>query len=215
MLFTTAIGLDYVYRGTERMGLVAISLCVRTGIYAVGSLVLGADAKRIVWVPIWLAVGEVSGIALVWLHYLKNYRTAAAPAGFSVPLDHRAAGPNGLPDPALSGDDHTGGLAGGRIAELLVGRGTVRCSAPDGHGLAYLRPDPPAGGVSHPVAALASDGQAGREALDSLVEVLVTGLVPVAVGGTLLADPLVQLSCLRTMTAPASCWRWASGGRLC
>ena len=30
MLFTTAIGLDYVYRGTERMGLVAISLCVRT-----------------------------------------------------------------------------------------------------------------------------------------------------------------------------------------
>src|SRR5262249_60835785 len=30
---------------------------------------------------------------------------------------------------------------------------------------------------------------AGREALDSLVEVLVTGLVPVAVGCTVLADP--------------------------
>ena len=33
--------------------------------------------------------------------------------------------------------------------------------------------------------------QAGREALDSLVEVLVTALVPVAIGGTLLAEPLV------------------------
>ena len=35
--------------------------------------------------------------------------------------------------------------------------------------------------------------RAGREALDSLVEVLVTGLVPVAVGGTVLAEPLVRL----------------------
>jgi O-antigen/teichoic acid export membrane protein len=34
---------------------------------------------------------------------------------------------------------------------------------------------------------------AGREALDSLVEVLMTGLVPVAVGCTVLADPLVHL----------------------
>ncbi len=34
---------------------------------------------------------------------------------------------------------------------------------------------------------------AGREALDSLVEVLVTGLVPVAVGCTVLSDSLVHL----------------------
>ena len=34
---------------------------------------------------------------------------------------------------------------------------------------------------------------AGREALDSLVEVLMTGLVPVAVGCTVLSDPLVHL----------------------
>ena len=33
---------------------------------------------------------------------------------------------------------------------------------------------------------------AGREALDSLVEVLVTGLVPLAVGATVLADPLMH-----------------------
>ncbi len=74
MLFTTAIGLDYVFRGTERMGLVALSLCVRTAIYAFGVLFLVRDASRITWVPIWLTVGEVTGIALVWLSYLKHYR---------------------------------------------------------------------------------------------------------------------------------------------
>ena len=49
MLFTTAIGLDYVFRGTERMGLVAVSLCVRTGIYAFGvcRLVRDASADRL------------------------------------------------------------------------------------------------------------------------------------------------------------------------
>ncbi|MGZ3317567.1 MAG: hypothetical protein ACXU95_09710, partial [Isosphaeraceae bacterium] len=35
--------------------------------------------------------------------------------------------------------------------------------------------------------------QAGREALDSLVEVLVTALLPVAIGTTILAEPLVRL----------------------
>jgi len=65
MLFTTAIGLDFVYRGTERMGLLAVSLCLRTFVYAVGVLAWVGDAHRIVWVPIWLAVGEASGIALV------------------------------------------------------------------------------------------------------------------------------------------------------
>ena len=74
MLFTTAIGLDYVFRGTERMGLVALSLCVRTGIYASGCCLCVRDASRIAWVPIWLTVGEASGIGLVWLSYLKNYR---------------------------------------------------------------------------------------------------------------------------------------------
>ena len=45
MLFTTAIGLDFVFRGTERMGLVAISLCIRTGIYAIGVLACVHDAQ--------------------------------------------------------------------------------------------------------------------------------------------------------------------------
>src|SRR5208282_4376572 len=74
MLFTTASGLDFVYRGTESMGLLAISLCLRTFIYAVGVLAWVGGDKEIVWVPIWLAIGEATGIALVWLHYLRNYR---------------------------------------------------------------------------------------------------------------------------------------------
>src|SRR5271165_2456636 len=69
MLFTTAIGLDFVFRGTERMGLVAISLCVRTGIYALGVLFCVRDASRIAWVPIWLTGGEAVGIGIVWLSY--------------------------------------------------------------------------------------------------------------------------------------------------
>src|SRR5262249_46353749 len=57
MLFTTAIGLDFVFRGRERVGLVALSLCIRTGIYAVGVLCCVRDASRIAWVPLWLTGG--------------------------------------------------------------------------------------------------------------------------------------------------------------
>ena len=75
MLFTTAIGLDYVYRGTERMGLVALSLCVRTGIYAIGVFSLVRDAT-----PDRLGADLADGRRgqrdrdLVWASYLRNYR---------------------------------------------------------------------------------------------------------------------------------------------
>ena len=55
---------------------------------------------------------------------------------------------------------------------------------------------------------------AGREALDSLVEVLMTALVPVAVGATVLAEPTGPACFPRTMPARACCWRLASGGPL-
>ncbi len=73
MLVTTAMGLDFVYRGIERMGLVAISLYIRTAVYAVGVWSFVGDPGRIVWVPAWLAAGEASGIALVWSRYLREY----------------------------------------------------------------------------------------------------------------------------------------------
>ena len=161
MLFTTAIGLDFVYRGTERMGLLAVSLCLRTFIYAVGVLAWVGDARRIVWVPIWLAVGEASGIALVWLHYLEELSAAPAPAEPPVPDHPHAAGSNGLRDPAFAGGDQHGRPDGRVALELVVGRGPLRSPAPDGHGPADLRADLPAGRVPHAVAALAADGAGG------------------------------------------------------
>ena len=217
MLFTTAIGLDYVYRGTERMGLVAFSLCVRTSIYAIGVfsmvgharpitaadvgggaaiagvLSLAEAARQIVWVPIWLTVGEVSGIAIVWASYLRNYR---------------------LPRPRL----------GLRFLSIIVRRGRTVCLIQLSQAMINLADLLVVGfmsswadigryGAPHRLStALLTFGLilqqaafptlsrlwrqtacAGREALDSLVEVLVTGLVPVAVGCTVLADPLVHL----------------------
>src|SRR5438552_623282 len=64
---------DFVYRGTERMGLVALSLCIRTIVYASGVWFWVSDATRIIWVPTWLALGESCGIALVWGCYARRF----------------------------------------------------------------------------------------------------------------------------------------------
>ena len=45
MLLTTALGLDYVYRGIERMGLVAVSLVLRTLVYAAGVFLCVEDGR--------------------------------------------------------------------------------------------------------------------------------------------------------------------------
>jgi O-antigen/teichoic acid export membrane protein len=193
MLFTTAIGLDYVYRGTERMGLVALSLCVRTGIYAFGVLFLVRDSSRIVWVPIWLTVGEATGIALVWLNYLKNYR---------------------LPRPRLSPRFLFVLVQRGRTVCLMqLSQAVINTADLLVVGFMSVASETGLYGAPHRmVTALLTFGLilqqaafptlsrlwrqkagAGREALDSLVEVLMTGLVPVAVGCTVLADPLVHL----------------------
>jgi O-antigen/teichoic acid export membrane protein len=193
MLFTTAIGLDFVYRGTERMGLVAISMAVRTGIYAIGVLAWVSDASRIVWVPIWLTLGEVSGIALVWSSYLKNYRMPRPRVGlrFLAILVQRGQ------------------------TVCLIQLSQAMINSADILVVGFLSPWDKVGRYGAPyrmVTALLTFGLilqqaafptlsrlwrqaagAGREALDSLVEVLVTGLVPVAVGCTVLADPLVHL----------------------
>jgi O-antigen/teichoic acid export membrane protein len=193
MLFTTAIGLDFVFRGTERMGLVALSLCVRTGIYAFGVLALVRDSSRIAWVPIWLSVGELTGIALVWFSYLKQYR---------------------LPRPRLSPRFLFVLVKRGRTVCLIQLSQAVINTA-DLLVVGFLSVSSEVGRYGAPhrmVSALLTFGlimqqaafptlsrlwrqkaAAGREALDSLVEVLMTGLVPVAVGCTVLADPLIHL----------------------
>ena len=193
MLFTTAIGLDFVFRGTERMGLVALSLCIRTGIYALGVLFCVRDSSRIAWVPVWLTGGEVMGISLVWMSYLKNYR---------------------LPRPRISLRFLSIMVQRGRSVCLIQLSQAVIISA-DLLVVGFLSSWGDVGRYGAPyrmVTALLTFGLilqqaafpalsrlwrekagAGREALDSLVEVLMTGLVPVAVGCTILADPLVHL----------------------
>ena len=127
-------------------------------IYAVGVLLCVRDASRIVWVPVWLTVGEVSGIALVWLSYLKHYRLPRPRLGLRFPLDHGAARAYGLLDPALAGRDQHGGPAGRRVPEF-VGRGRALWGpAPDGDGPVDVRPDPAAGGVPDSFAVVAADG---------------------------------------------------------
>ena len=193
MLFTTAIGLDFVYRGTERLGLLTVSLCLRTFVYAVGVLVWVGDAQRIVWVPVWLAVGEVSGIALVWLHYLTNYRIPSprfSPRFLTILMQRgRTVCAIQLSQAVISTADFT-------VVWLLSSYWDVgRYALPHRLVTAILT-----FGLIFQQAAFPTlsrlwrhTASAGREALDSLVEALVTVLVPIAVGGTVLAEPLVRL----------------------
>lgn len=69
LLLSTAMGLDNVFRGREKPGIVALSLVVRSSLYAIGVWVCVRDASRLAWVP-WILFGaEFLGIMLVWLRY--------------------------------------------------------------------------------------------------------------------------------------------------
>ena len=193
MLFTTAIGLDFVYRGTECMGLLAVSLCLRTFIYAVGVLAWVGDPSRIIWVPIWLAIGETSGIAIVWLHYLKNYRLPRPRLGLrfvSIIVQRgRTVCLIQLSQAVISTADLL--VVGLMSSWWDVGR----YGAPHRMVTALLT-----FGLIFQQAAFPTlsrlwrhTARVGREALDLLVEVQVTALVPVVIGGTVLAEPLVRL----------------------
>jgi O-antigen/teichoic acid export membrane protein len=192
MLLTTAMGLDFVYRGMERMGLVAISLYIRTAVYALGVWFWVGDVSRIAWVPAWLAAGEACGIALVWSQYAREY---------------------GLPRPILSGRFlrvflkrcqpvlliQIAQTVLGSIDLMIVG---LFCTwdqvglygAPHRMVTAALTFGMIFQQVVFPTLARSwrETPAAGRKALDSLVRGLMIGLVPLAVGATILATPLVH-----------------------
>jgi O-antigen/teichoic acid export membrane protein len=73
LLLTTALGLDYAFRGLERMGIVAISLVIRTAVYALGVAFSSVTVERLFLVPCWLIAGEAIGIAFVWGIFLRQY----------------------------------------------------------------------------------------------------------------------------------------------
>jgi O-antigen/teichoic acid export membrane protein len=146
-----------------------------------------------VWVPIWLTVGELSGIAIVWASYLRNYRLPRPRLGLrflsiivrrgrTVCLIQLSQAMINLADLLVVGFMSSWGDIGRygaphRLSTALLTFGLILQQA------------------AFPTLARLwrQTACAGREALDSLVEVLVTGLVPVAVGCTILADPLVHL----------------------
>lgn len=192
MLLTTAMGLDFVYRGMERMGLVAVSLYVRTAVYALGVWYWVGDASRIAWVPAWLAAGEACGIALVWGSYAREY---------------------GFPRPVLSGRFLAVFLRRCRpvlmiqVAQTVLGSVDLMvvgllCTweqvglygAPHRMVTAALTFGMIFQQVVFPTLARSwrDTPMAGRRALDALVRVLTLGLVPLAVGATVLAVPLVR-----------------------
>ena len=192
MLLTTALGLDFVYRGRERVGLVAVSLCLRTAVYAIGVWLTVADDSRIAWVPAWLATGEACGIALVWICYARKY---------------------GLPRPVLGGRFLRVFLRRGRPVTLIQISQAVIGSA-DLLAVGLMSQYAAVGlyGAAHRmVTAVLTFGlifqqvvfpslarswrdtpEVSRKALNSLVKILTLILIPLAVGTSTLAGPIVR-----------------------
>lgn len=174
------------------MGLVAVSLALRTAIYCVGVWFTVHDASRVVLIPLWLAVGEFSGIALVWVVYTRSH---------------------GLPRPVLSFRFLAVFLRRGRSVGLIHFCQAVLVSV-DVLVVGLMSAKSDVGLYDAPlriIAALMAFGtilqqgmlpalarnwrvspEAGRHILDFAVRVLVAGFLPLAVGGTLLAEPLVR-----------------------
>jgi O-antigen/teichoic acid export membrane protein len=73
LLIPTAIGLDNVFRSLRRAGLVAVSLVIRTFVYALGVILLVTDADRLILVPLLFFVGEMCGIALIWSKFAAEF----------------------------------------------------------------------------------------------------------------------------------------------
>ena len=192
MLLTTAIGLDCVYRGLERMSLVAVSMLARTLVYAAAVWSSIQRPDQVIWVPILLITGELCGIALVWGLYIREY---------------------GLPHPRLRK---------GRALRVFLERGrsiyTIQVSQAllisvnilvvgllsswsdvgiysASHrmvvtiltfGLIFQQ-------VAFPMLARSwrTTPEEGRRTLNSLVRVLILGLLPIAVGTSLLSRQIV------------------------
>ncbi len=191
MLVTTALGIDFVYRGVERMGLLAVSLYLRTAVFALGVWFCVTDASKIAAVPAWLAAGEALGIALVWFRYVREY---------------------GMPRPTLTRRflrvfaERCRPVLMIQVAQTVLGSVDLLV-------VGLLRPWDNVGlyGAPHRMIAAAltlgmifqqvvfptlsrswrDTPAAARLALNNLVRALAIGMIPLAVGTSVLAGPLV------------------------
>jgi O-antigen/teichoic acid export membrane protein len=193
MLFTTASGIDYVYRGLERVGIIAVSLCVRTAVYAVGVWLLAGNVTRMTWVPVCLVLGEAAGIGLIWAGYIRE---------------------RGWPRP-VPGRRFLGVFLSRGRPVLMIQVAQTFLTSIDFMVVAMLRPFDDVGLFAAPhrmVTAILTFGlifqqvvfptlarswrsspDEGRRSLDAIVRVMAMGLLPVAIGATVLARPLVRL----------------------
>jgi len=73
LLIPTSIGLDNVFRSLRRAGLIAVSLVIRTCVYATGVTLLVTNSNHLLYVPWLFFVGELSGIALVWYVFTREF----------------------------------------------------------------------------------------------------------------------------------------------
>lgn len=191
LLLTTALGLDFVFRGTERMAVVAVSLLLRTAVYCGGVWYWVNGPSRVLLVPLWLACGEATGIALVWGVYAREYGWPRPVLGLrclrvlwqrgrSVGLIHLCQAV------IVSSDLLVVGVMSRWSDVGRYGAPHRMVSAVMAFGMIFQQ-------VVFP--ALSRNWRASPEAcrrlLDLAVRVLVSGFVPVAVGASLLAGPLV------------------------
>ena len=194
MVATTAMGLDFVFRGLERMALVAVSLMIRTGVYATGVALLVGGPERAAWVPALLVAGESIGIGLVWVAYARQF---------------------GLPRPSLGGSTFARVfLRRGRSVYLIqVSQAVISSvdllvvgaccnwgevglySAPHRMVSAVLTFGLIFQQVVFPSLSRSwRDSPAvARRSLDGIVRLLMMALLPMAIGASVLAGPLVQL----------------------
>lgn len=73
LLLTTSLGLDNVFRGREKPGIVAVSLVIRSILYAIGVSLLIRTSDDIRLVPLVLFASEALGIAIVWVRYTLEF----------------------------------------------------------------------------------------------------------------------------------------------
>lgn len=193
MLVTTASGLDFAYRGLDRMGLVAISLTIRTALYALGVVLFVHDESRIGWIPGCLVAGEALGIAFIWACYTRQFGRPRLDVrggkflrvflrrGRSVYLIQVSQAVIGSMDLLIVG------VMSGWADVGLYSAPQRMVTAVLTFGLIFQQ-------VVFPSLARSwrETAEESRRALDALVRVVMLAFLPIAIGTTVLSGPLVR-----------------------
>ena len=191
LLFTTALGLDFVYRGSEQVGVVAVSLILRTLIYSVGVWLTVNDPSKLHTIPVWLISGEFIGIGLVWAVYSmrfgwprprfdRRFVAIILTRGRSTCLIHLCQ------TVVVSADLIVVGMLSDWSEVGRYGAPHRMVSAAMAFGFIFQQ-------VVFPSLARSNrlSEEAGRRLMNQLVRILMVAFIPVAVGTSLLSESFV------------------------